>query len=349
MVKSVLHELNELERILEQGKHLFRSSIECIVPCHQHRFPIYVATLGSQDPAAPAVGFFGGIHGLEGIGTRILLAFMHNLTIRLRWDTSLAAQLEHVRLVFMPLINPGGMHARTRANPNGVDLMRNAPVEASETVPLLVGGQRISHHLPWFRGLAGADMEIESQALARVVRRELLVRPFSLALDCHSGFGLRDRIWFPWAHSRRPHPRIAELHALKSLFEDSYPHHPYIFEPQCQQYLTHGDLWDYLSLEAQAQPHTTLLPLTLELGSWLWVKKNPKQLLTLSGMFNPLVPHREQRVLRGHLLWFDFLVRATSAWTLWQPDATLRRALEQAATQQWFPHLATLAEQDISR
>lgn len=346
MTHPILHELNELERILEQGKAHFKSSIECMVPCHQHRFPVYVATLGNDDPTVPAVGFFGGIHGLEGIGTRILLAFMHNLTIRLYWDKSLAAQLEHVRLVFMPLINPGGMYRRSRANPNGVDLMRNAPVESAESAPWLLGGQRISKHLPWYRGRAGAGMEVESQAVARVVRRELLNRPFSIALDCHSGFGLRDRIWFPWAHSRLPHPRIAELHALTTLFEHSYPHHPYVFEPQCRQYLTHGDLWDYLSMEAQALPASVMLPLTLELGSWLWVKKNPRQLLSLSGMFNPLVPHREQRVLRGHLLWFDFLMRATSAWTLWQPDSSTRASLEMAATEQWFPHLATLAEQD---
>ena len=36
------------------------------------------------------------------------------------------------------------------------------------------------------------------------VREELLGRPVSMSIDFHSGFGLRDRIWFPYARSRRP-------------------------------------------------------------------------------------------------------------------------------------------------
>ena len=128
--------------------------------------------------------------------------------------------------------------------------MRNAPVDARDPVPFLVGGQRISAGLPWYRGARDTDMEIESAALCELVERELLVRPFSLALDCHSGFGLRDRIWFPFAHRRSPIPHLAQLHALHEIFCRSNSHHPYVFEPQSRQYLAHGDLWDYLYLRA---------------------------------------------------------------------------------------------------
>src|SRR5258705_333230 len=83
-------------------------------------------------------------------------------------------------LVFVPLVNPGGLVRGTRANPNGVDLMRNAPVDAAERVPYLIGGQRISASLPWYRGALGAAMELEGAALCRVVREELLPRPFSV-------------------------------------------------------------------------------------------------------------------------------------------------------------------------
>ena len=47
--------------------------------------------------------------------------------------------------------------------------MRNAPVESNGPVPWLVGGQRRSRELPWYRGAAGAPMEVESRALCRVV------------------------------------------------------------------------------------------------------------------------------------------------------------------------------------
>ncbi|MDP1955589.1 MAG: M14 family zinc carboxypeptidase, partial [Polaromonas sp.] len=88
-------------------------------------FPLYTASIGSADPLAPVIGFFGGIHGLERIGTQLILAYMRALLFRLNWDELLHRQLQHVRLVFMPIVNPGGMWAHKRANPRGVDLMRN--------------------------------------------------------------------------------------------------------------------------------------------------------------------------------------------------------------------------------
>lgn len=39
---------------------------------------------------------------------------------RSRWDSVLQRQLETLRLVFMPLVNPGGPLRGSRANPNGV-------------------------------------------------------------------------------------------------------------------------------------------------------------------------------------------------------------------------------------
>ncbi len=71
------------------------------------------------------------------------------------------------------------------------------------------------------------------------------------------------------------------------IFEEAYAHHHYVFEPQSRQYLTHGDLWDYLYLKAAARPGRMFLPMTLEMGSWLWVKKNPRQLFSRHGIFNP--------------------------------------------------------------
>ena len=73
------------------------------------QFPVFTASIGSLDPKAPAVGFFGGIHGLERIGTQVILHYMRALLFRLEWDELLHQQLEKVRLIFMPIVNPGGM------------------------------------------------------------------------------------------------------------------------------------------------------------------------------------------------------------------------------------------------
>ena len=179
-------------------------------------------------------------------------------------------------------------------------------------------------------------MEIEAQAVCEVVNAELLSRAFSLSVDCHSGFGSSDRIWFPFAHKRAPITHLAEMHALKNIFVQSNSHHRYTIEPQSRQYLAHGDLWDHLYLQACAQAQRVFLPLTLEMGSWLWVKKNPRQLFSRHGIFNPLIEHRQQRVLRQHQLLLDFLSRAACGHRLWLPGAELRAQQHTQALQDWY-------------
>ena len=332
----LIPELAELERLIDAGGGLLETRVVAEVDDGDFRFPLYSVALGNPDPNLPAIGFFGGVHGLERIGAHVVLAYLAHVVMRSRWDATLHRQLESVRLVFMPLVNPGGMWRGTRANPNGVDLMRNAPVEACDRPPPLVGGQRTSSRLPWFRGAAGAPMEIESRALCEVVIAELLARNFSLSLDCHSGFGMRDRIWFPYAHTRSPLPHLAEVHALKEIFCETHAQHPYIFEPQSHQYLAHGDLWDFLHLRARESPERVFLPLTLEMGAWLWVKKNPRQLFSRQGIFNPRLPHRQQRVLRRHLSLLDFLARAACSCRSWCPTGEARDAHHARAIAQWY-------------
>lgn len=334
---EALPELIELQRLIDAdgGRHLqVRALGE--VEAGAARYPLLAITLGNPAPDLPAVGFFGGVHGLERIGAEVVLAWLGSLVMRLRWDELLHRQLEGLRMVFMPLVNPAGLALGTRANGHGVDLMRNAPVDAGERVPFLVGGQRLSARLPWYRGAAGTPMEVESAALCTLVEQELLARPFSIAIDCHSGFGSRDRLWFPYASSLLPIPHLAEMHALGSILDSAHPQHRYVLEPQSRQYLAHGDLWDHLYLRACAEPACTFLPLTLEMGSWLWVRKNPRQLFSRHGIFNPLIEHRQQRVLRRHMVWLDFVARAASSHARWRPAGAERERHEAAALQRWF-------------
>jgi hypothetical protein len=336
----VLPELAALDALLEAGEPWLERSLLCEVDAPgvdaPQRLPVHAYRMGSADPGAPAVGFFGGVHGLERIGSEAVVTWLRQLVARLRWDDSLHQVLSGLRLVFMPLVNPGGVLAGTRANPRGVDLMRNAPVESRDAVPFLVGGQRLSPALPWYRGAAGEPMEAESSALCRLVAEELMGRPFGVAIDCHSGFGLRDRLWLPYAHTARPIAHLAEAHALSELLDTTLPHHRYLVEPQSHQYLAHGDLWDHLYDQSLARGDGIFLPLTLEMGSWGWVRKNPRQLFSRHGIFNPVLPHRQARVLRQHLAWFDLVMRAAASHARWLPRGAERRRHEQRALDRWY-------------
>ena len=334
-MRDALHEHDELMRIVRAGRARLELRTLCEVAdgalCH----PVYALVLGNPAPDAPGVGFFGGVHGLERVGTQVVLSFLEWLLARLEDSEEIRRLLSEVRLVFMPVVNPVGMRRNTRANANGVDLMRNAPVQSRERAAFMLGGQRVSRRLPWFRGRADAPMEPESQALCELVRQELLSRPFSLALDCHSGFGLRDRIWFPYAHTRQPFCHLAEVHALAAHFRSAQPDHPYLFEPQSRRYLAHGDLWDHLCGEA-AGSGRLFLPLTLEMGSWRWIRKSPRQALSKIGFFNPMPADRLERVRRNHLAWLCFLCRAGRDYRRWLPSGEHRLRHERMGLSSWF-------------
>jgi hypothetical protein len=329
-------ELDELEQLVREGGEHLQCRTLCEVATGGCVFPVRAVTLGNPDPACPGIGFFGGVHGLERIGAEVVLACLRSLVRRLRWDATLPALLQGLRIVFVPVVNPGGLWRGTRANPQGVDLMRNAPVDCAEGAPWLLGGQRLSAGLPWYRGPAGAPMQPEARALCELVAEELLPRPFALAVDCHSGFGIDDRIWFPHAHTTRPVEHLPEFHALSRLLDHNLLHHRYRFEPQSRQYLAHGDLWDHLYLQARAASTRVFLPLTLEMGSWLWVKKNPRQFFSRRGIFNPLIEHRRQRVLRRHLGLLDFMMRAACSHAGWMPPKAGRDMQRAAALAHWY-------------
>ncbi len=339
-MKKITHnlpELIELEAILKEAGDLIRSEVIHTVHNGSCALPIHCLFMGNQKKDLPVLGFFSGIHGIERIGTQVILSFIRTLIASAKWDPSFQYILEHLNLIFIPIINPGGMWNNSRCNHNGVDLMRNAPVEAENKTHFLLGGHRISKSLPWYRGEWNEPMEEELNAVIKIIEREFMGSPFSVMLDCHSGFGLKDRIWFPYAKSHKPAVDIGFLLQLKELFELSYPNHNYyLFEPQSTQYLTHGDLWDYLYDYANENNNNTFLPLTLEMGSWSWVKKNPRQLMRFYGIFNPVLPHRHQRVLRRHLIFFNFLIRSVCGYHQWFPDSIQHQKYYYKAMDLWY-------------
>ncbi|MCB9655782.1 MAG: hypothetical protein H6729_16780 [Deltaproteobacteria bacterium] len=321
-------EIDRLDALATVMPDLFRVVEYARVSHRGTTFPIFSVVVGSEDRTRPTFGLFGGVHGVERVGTHVVLTFLESVASRLRWDKDLRRTLRKARIVSIPMVNPVGVNARTRSNGRGVDLMRNAPVEAERPPPWLVGGHRISRHLPWYRG--ENSLEVESDALVRFVREEMFPSRVALGLDVHSGFGMRDRLWYPYAKTKRPISRMDEVLAFARLLDRTHPHHVYLVEAQSQSYTTHGDLWDYLfdSAEAEREANQLFLPFTLEIGSWRWIKKDPTQIFDRSGAFNPMTPHRYGRTMRRHLHLLEFFLRAARNHRAWRPGEVDGGAVE---------------------
>lgn len=311
----------ELQRITELSKiqsSYVRSEVLSEVKVGNETYPIHGFVLGSENKEVPTFGIFGGVHGLEKVGTHVALHHLESIVSQIEWDENLQKKLSQCRLVSIPMLNPWGVRHFRRSNPNGVDLMRNAPIDAETKPPFLVGGQRYSNKLPWYRGEPEA-MELESKTLIDFVRNEMFSSQFSISLDLHSGFGAIDRLWYPYAKTTKDFPLINNVKKFQRLFENAFPNHIYQIEPQAVSYTTHGDLWDYLFDEhfEKNKNEKIYIPWCLEMGSWMWVKKNPRQLFSALGAFNPILPHRYKRIMRRHYVLLDFFLRSTAQYKNW--------------------------------
>ncbi|MGZ3655866.1 MAG: DUF2817 domain-containing protein [Bdellovibrionota bacterium] len=332
-------ELVFLEGLLEDLQGRARIEQVATVKYATETFPIYTVVLGSSKPEAPTLVLTGGVHGNEKIGSQVVLSALETLTELLRWDELTNLALERSRIALMPIVNPVGMYLLRRTNGNGVDLNRNSPVDALSHSYPVVGGQRFSPHIPWYRGREGAPMETEAQALCDFVRREAFPSRAAIALDCHSGYGTVDRLWFPYSHTFDPYPELAEAYALKELLDASYPNHVYVMEPGAQGYTISGDILDHLYLEHRRTVGESrrFLPFTLEMGSWLWLKKNPAQLFSSTGLFHPMHLHRHKRILRRHITLLEFLHKAVISPDAWAfLNAADRIDLRKMAMDYWY-------------
>ena len=297
-----------------------------------HSYPVISAELGAKEADVPCVLFVGGVHGVEVIGIQVIMALLESILSRLEWDSQLQLLLSQIKLAFVPIVNPVGLQNGTRCNGQRVDLMRNAPIEAETKVTFLVGGQKLSSHLPWYRGRHGVEQE--TQALIQYVEQLKANASSLISLDAHSGFGMTDHIWFPFAGSNKPMQNIGRIHYLEQLYQASYPHHShYSFSPQSLIYRTHGDIWDYLTMPKTDKP---FLPLTLEMGSWIWVKKNPRQVFNFAGFFNPQKQHRQLRALRKHTVLMHFLMDLAASRALESMSQEMLIKQNHVAFKRWF-------------
>ena len=139
-------------------------------------------------------------------------------------DESQARQLDemlwsHKPASFLPHALHGKEHSETIAIGWGQepgahnDLLFNLQLE---TPPFLVGGQRFSPKLAWFRG-DPEKLEEENQVLLKFLEKKVFCSDFSLVLDCHSGFGFHDRIWFPYAYRKQPISNLKDINRMVCL------------------------------------------------------------------------------------------------------------------------------------
>jgi hypothetical protein len=102
--KLKIPELLQLERLMREHSSLLQAYREANIQHDAIDFPVYSLTLGSRDPNAPTLLLTGGIHGIERIGSQVLIAWLETLLERLQWDTGLQQQLQQLQLVVMPII-----------------------------------------------------------------------------------------------------------------------------------------------------------------------------------------------------------------------------------------------------
>ena len=177
-----LPELIRLEALIEALPGTVKATELARFQSGSATYPSYLIEQAEFDATKPSLLLTGGVHGLERIGSAVLIAFLESLLKRLEWDHGLQHQLTQLNLLLLPMVNPVGMANHSRSNGNGVDLMRNAPVECEDKAAFLVGGQQYSARLPWYRGNP-AQPEAETLVLFELVLPPLAkVHPPSAAV-----------------------------------------------------------------------------------------------------------------------------------------------------------------------
>src|SRR5690606_21150075 len=93
IINKLLPEFNEIELFAKDNPDLIRIRKLASIQDNFSEFPIYGLEIGTSDRTVPTLGFVGGCHGLEKIGTQVLLSYLYTLKQRLRWDKDLRLEL----------------------------------------------------------------------------------------------------------------------------------------------------------------------------------------------------------------------------------------------------------------
>src|SRR5574343_61252 len=103
-----LPELHQLEYLLTSAPAGVQLHLLGEIPDASRAWPFYMVQVGQAAADKPALLLTAGVHGLERIGSQVLLAYLETLCARLSWDKSLHRLLEQVQLYVVPIVNPAG-------------------------------------------------------------------------------------------------------------------------------------------------------------------------------------------------------------------------------------------------
>ena len=333
-----LKDLNNFEKKIFQlikfnPKMVGISQLGFCAPVDGHlQFPIYHLKIGTaRNLEQHPVLLIAGIHGLEIIGIQLLLDFLAYIL-----NPSSDGYISNWRrfgigLHVIPILNPGGVILKTRANPSGVDLMRNAPVQADKAIKFF-GGHTISKRLPYYRG---TKPEQESQLLYDFVSQQMFSVTDAIIpiLDIHSGYGTVHSVWWPYAKTRKPCADDELFKKISNYLKGERLLSEYNYEPQSTQYTTHGDLWDWIYDAYQSLPKndqiksknsnnkkingSKLLPFTLELGTWSDIRNHPGRIFKKKKIFNPPKSHRQEFIESHRDFLLEFIELAKKSPDFW--------------------------------
>ena len=76
--------MSDLESLIESFGARARVRTVAETTYKDKTYPLYSVALGSEDPKAPSLGIFAGAHGLEKIGSEVVLAYMHTICAGIR-------------------------------------------------------------------------------------------------------------------------------------------------------------------------------------------------------------------------------------------------------------------------
>ena len=258
------------------------------------------------NPELPTVAFFSCFHGVEWIGSRVLVNFIEHLIREITWDEDIKALTEKVNICGIPVVNPIGRLEHNRSNGNGIDLMRNAPVRSDKAL-LLLGGQKFSRHIPWYMG---EGLEKENVIVSKFLDDNVFPSDFKITIDIHSAFLRGSRIWIPYASGKKlPEKETKLFRQVRKTLNSVYKYNPYKYQKQENIYKTHGDFWDHSFDRHGSSAKGTFLPITLEISSREWSVRNFLRKWSLEALFSPSNRKQENSEYIKHIMVFDFIIR----------------------------------------
>src|SRR5690606_16811094 len=99
-IRKRLPELRQLEDRFDRSRLIVSEEVR--VEVEDLSLPVYSVEAKPFRKGLPTVIFTAGVHGIERIGSQVLLAYMDMLVTRSPWDKVLQHQLDALNIVFVP-------------------------------------------------------------------------------------------------------------------------------------------------------------------------------------------------------------------------------------------------------